>query len=57
MDPQFIGMVFESVIIVCATIILVLILLKYLEKRHQLVKKFIFSIPIFYKKNIITKKY
>lgn len=36
MDPQFIGMVFESVIIVCASSILVLILLKYLEKRHQL---------------------
>ncbi|TFG14879.1 MAG: hypothetical protein EU531_08860 [Promethearchaeota archaeon] len=36
MDPQFVGMVFESVIIICATIILVLILLKYLEKKHQL---------------------
>ena len=36
MDPQFIGMVFESVIIICATIILVLILLKYIEKRHEL---------------------
>ncbi|TFF84379.1 MAG: hypothetical protein EU552_00745 [Promethearchaeota archaeon] len=36
MDPQFVGMVFESIIIICASTILVLILLKYMEKRHRL---------------------
>lgn len=47
MDPQFVGMVFESVIIICATIILILILLKYLEKRHQLTLYLLF-IFLFY---------
>ena len=36
MDPQFIGMVFESIIILCALIILILILKKYLERKHKL---------------------
>ncbi|MFX0017354.1 MAG: hypothetical protein ACFFAK_15195 [Promethearchaeota archaeon] len=35
-EKQFIGMVFESVIIVIALVVLVLIMIKYYQKRHRL---------------------
>ena len=46
-DLTFIGMVFETTIIIIAAIVLALILMKYLQKRHQLTL-YLFLIFLFY---------
>jgi len=46
-ELQFVGMVFESVIIVIAFIFLVMILMRYYEKKHQLTF-YLFVIFLFY---------